>query len=257
MLDTGMVMAALLIPLGLTMACNSASDDGRAGGPVEWEYSGEGGPANWGSLSEEYSSCSEGERQSPIDITAPLSGDAPVVSFGYSRDGKVLTNTGKFVKVKHDGSSRMLLGEREYTLVEAHLHNPSEHTIDGASFALEMHLVHERESGEIAVVGVLYRLGEADPIIQAIIDAAPQPGETAEPALPLEPNDYLPAKRGHYSYTGSLTTPPCTEGVEWLVMSQIREASQEQVRQIASLTGGGTNNRPVQPLGSRRITVSE
>ena len=256
-MHTVMVLAAMLITLALTMSCNQSSDDGSAGGPLEWGYSGEGGPANWGGLSQEYSTCSEGRRQSPIDIASSLPGDAPVLSFAYSRDGKHLTNTGKFVKVKHDGNSRIRLGERKYTLIEAHLHNSSEHTINGESFLLEMHLVHERESGEIAVVGVLYRLGEADPAIQAIIDAAPQPGETAEPASPLDPNDYLPAKRGHYSYSGSLTTPPCTEGVEWLVMSEIKEITQEQAMRIAALTGGGTNNRPVQPLGGRRITVSE
>ena len=92
-------------------------------------------------------------------------------------------------------------------LVEAHTRNPSEHTIDGQSFALEMHLVHKRESGEIAVVGILYRLGEPDPAIQAIIDAAPQQGETIKPTSPMKPSDFLPATRGYYAYTGSLTTP--------------------------------------------------
>ena len=164
-----------------------------------------------------------------MDIAGYLPGDASALSFTYSRDGRHLTNTGKFVKVTH-GNSRMRLQEREYTLIEVHSHNPSEHSIDGKSFALEMHLVHKGESGEIAVVGVLYRLGEENPAIQAMIDAAPQPSETVEPASPLEPSGYLPAQHGHYSYAGSLTTPPCTEGVEWLVMSEIEEVSQEQVR---------------------------
>ena len=256
MLNTGTALVALLIAQALTMTCNQTSDGGHAGAPVEWGYSGESGPASWGSLSVMYSSCSEGKRQSPVDILGYLPGDASALSFTYSRDGKHLTNTGKLVKVTH-GNSRMRLKDREYTLIEAHLHNPSEHSIDGKSFPLEMHLVHEGESGEIAVVGVLYRLGEENPVIQTMIDAAPQPSETVESASPLEANGYLPAQHGYYSYAGSLTTPPCTEGVEWLVMSEIQEVSQEQVGQIAALTGGGTNNRPLQPLGNRMITVSE
>ena len=166
------------------MACNQTSEGAHAGAPVEWGYSGEGGPATWGSLSDKYSSCSEGKRQSPVDIAGYLPGDASALSFTYSRDGRYLTNTGKLVKVTH-GNSRMRLQEREYTLIEVHSHNPSEHSIDGKSFALELHLVHRGESGEIAVVGVLYRPGEENPAIQAMIDAAPQPSETVEPASPL------------------------------------------------------------------------
>ena len=108
-----------------------------------------------------------------------------------------------------------------YQLAEAHTHNPSEHTLAGESFALEMHLVHKRDSGEIAVVGILYRLGEPNPAIQTIIDAAPQQGETIKPTSPMGAADYLPANHGYYVYTGSLTTPPYAEGVR--VASHIRD----------------------------------
>ena len=123
-------------------------------------------------------------------------------------------------------------------LVEAHTHNPSEHTIDGQSFALEMHLVHKRESGEIAVVGILYRLGDPNPSIQSIIDAAPQQGETIKPTSPMQASDFLPETHSYYAYTGSLTTPPYTEAVQWHVMSEIAQVSEEQVTQLAALTGG-------------------
>ena len=118
-----------------------------------------------------------------------------------------------------------------------------------------MHLVHKRESGEIAVVGILFRLGEPNPAIQSIIDAAPKQGETIPPTSPMKSSDYLPTTRGYNAYTGSLTTPPYTEGVEWRVMSDIAEVSVEQVTQLAALTGGGTNNRPIQPLNNRQITA--
>ena len=195
------------------------------------------------------------ERQSPVDIAGYTTGGTPTLSFAYTGHAKSLTNTGEFVKVKYENSGVILLDGQTYRLTEAHTHNPSEHTLNGESFALEMHLVHKRESGEIAVVGILYHLGQPDPSIQAIIDAAPKQGETIPPTSPMDPSDFLPATRGYYAYTGSLTTPSYTEGVEWRVMSDIAEVSEEQVTQLADLTGGGTNNRPIQPLNNRHITA--
>ena len=195
------------------------------------------------------------ERQSPVDIAGYTTGSAPALSFAYTGQAKSLTNTGEFVKVIYEDAGGIELDGQTYQLAEAHTHNPSEHTLNGESFALEMHLVHKRESGEIAVVGILYRLGDPDPAIQSIIDAAPKQGETAEPTSPMRASDYLPTTRGYNAYTGSLTTPPYTEGVEWRVMSDIAEVSEEQVTQLAALTGGGTNNRPIQPLNNRQITA--
>ena len=132
-------------------------------------------------------------QQSPVDIAGHSTDQTrPTLSFAYRSDGDRMTNTGEFVKVHYGGGSSARLGQNEYTLVEAHVHNPSEHTVEGESFALEMHLVHKRTSGEIAVVGVLYRLGEANPAIQEMIDAAPRQEETAELASPLTAADYLP-----------------------------------------------------------------
>ena len=177
------------------------------------------------------------------------------LSFAYTGHAKYLTNTGEFVKVSYEDAGGILLDGHTYQLTEAHTHNPSEHTLNGESFALEMHLVHKRESGEIAVVGILYRLGEPNPAIQSIIDAAPKQDETIKPTSPIEPSDYLPAGHGYYAYTGSLTTPPYTEGVQWRVLSEIAEVSEEQVTQLATLTSRGTNNRPIQPLNNRQITA--
>ena len=195
------------------------------------------------------------EQQSPVDIAGYTTGGKLDLSFAYSGHAKSLTNTGEFVKVIYEDAGSIMLDGQTYLLVEAHTHNPSEHTIDGQSFALEMHLVHKRESGEIAVVGILYRQGEANPAIQAIIDAAPKQGETTKPTSPMQASDFLPETHSYYAYTGSLTTPPYTEGVRWQVMSEILEVSEEQVTQLAALTGGGTNNRPIQPLNNRRITA--
>ena len=195
------------------------------------------------------------EQQSPVDIAGYTTGSVSTLSFAYTGQAKSLTNTGEFVKVNYESGSSIRLDGHTYQLTEAHTHNPSEHTINGESFALEMHLVHKRESGEIAVVGILYRLGKPDPAIQAIIDAAPEQGETINPTSPMKSSDYLPAGHDYYAYTGSLTTPPYTEGVQWHVMSEIAQVSEQQVTQLAALTGGGPNNRPIQPLNNREITA--
>ena len=195
------------------------------------------------------------EQQSPVDIAGYTTGDRQDLSFAYTGHAKSLTNTGEFVKVNYENGSSIRLDGHTYQLTAAHTHNPSEHTLNGESFALEMHLVHKRESGEIAVVGILYRLGEPDPAIQSIIDAAPKQDETITPTSPMKPSDFLPAGHGYFAYTGSLTTPPYTEGVRWHVMSETAEVSEQQVTQLAALTGGGANNRPIQPLNNHQITA--
>ncbi len=193
------------------------------------------------------------DQQSPIDIAGYAIGGEPTLSFAYGGRAENLRNTGEFVKVNYEDGGSIQLDGSTYQLVEAHAHNPSEHTIDGERFALEMHLVHKQESGEIAVVGILFRVGQSNPAIQAMIDSAPSQGETAEPKSGLAASDWLPSGRGYYSYTGSLTTPPYTEGVRWQVMSEVLEVSWGQVTQLAALTGGGTNSRPIQPLNGREI----
>lgn len=228
--------------------------------PDPWGYSGDGGPENWGGLSDDYAACSEGREQSPVDIgtgsAARGAGTDGELSFTHGREHVHTTNTGLFVKVKyHEGRSRIRLGDREYSLVEVHAHTPSEHTIDGGGFPMEMHMVHRGPEGDLAVAGVLFRLGRANPAVQQFIDAVPdRAGDQSFPDTTLDLSGLLPPVLSHYSYPGSLTTPPCTEGVRWLVMSEIQEAAREQIDRISALTGSRANNRPVQPLGARTVT---
>ena len=174
------------------------------------------------------------------------------LSFNYGRGAKYLSNTGEFVKVHYDDGGGIRLGADAYQLVEAHFHNPSEHTIEGRRYALETHLAHSHES-EIAVVGVLYRIGKPNPAIQAVIEAAPGLGEPDAPTSGFPASDFLPDSHGYYGYMGSLTTPPYTEGVQWHVMSEVLEVSEEQVQRLAALTGGGENSREIQSLNGRLI----
>ena len=167
----------------------------------------------------------------------------PRLSFEYGRWATYLSNTGEFVKVHYKEGGGIRLADDAYQLVEAHFHYPSEHTIDGRRYAMETHLVHRR-GAEIAVVGILYRIGEPNPAIEAVIEVrARTRGEPDAPTSAFPASDFLPANRGCYGYMGSLTTPPYTEGVRWRVMSEVLTVSAEQVERLAALTGGGENSR--------------
>ena len=194
-------------------------------------------------------------QQSPVDIAGYLPGGAVALSFEYGGGADHLTNTGEFVKVIYEDGGGIRLEDDAYELAEAHFHNPAEHTLEGQTFALETHLVHRNESGEIAVVGILYRLGSPNAVIQALLDAAPGLGEPDVPTSAMPASDFLPASRGYYAYAGSLTTPPYTEGVRWHVLAETLEISEEQVTRLAALTGGGPNNREIQPLNGREIRL--
>lgn len=195
-------------------------------------------------------------QQSPVNIAGYAVGGAPGVEFAYGGSADSIVNDGDFVRVKYTDGGGIRIDGREYELIEMHTHNPSEHTIDGESFGLEAHLVHKRASGEIAVVGILYRLGEPNPVMRRIIDAAPSQGEAdAATRAALQATDYLPSGGGYYAYDGSLTTHPYTEGVQWIVMADALQVSASQVQRLAALTGGAANNRPVQPLNGRNINT--
>lgn len=239
-------------------ACGGAADRTPDDG-TRWGYSGANGPENWGRLSEDYATCSEGVEQSPVDIDTGAAARVPgELSFRHGREQVHSTNTGLFVKVMyHEGRSRIRLGDREYTLVEVHAHTPGEHTIDGRSFPMEMHMVHRDSSGELAVAGLLFEIGRANPAVQQFIDVAPDhEGDERHPDPPTDLSGLLPSRNSHYSYPGSRTTPPCSEGVLWLVMAGVQEAAREQIDQISAFTSSQTNNRPVQPLGNRVVTFS-
>ena len=219
---------------------------------IEWGYSGSGAPAYWGSLSEEYRTCSLGSEQSPIDITDYTFGDGPPVEFHYSGVAIAARNNGHTVYLDYQPGNVIDVGGRRYELQGIHYHSPSEHTLDGESFAAELHLVHQDDAGSLAVVGLLYRLGEANPLIQHILDAAPDGIGSVELTDGPPAADYIPGIVNYYGYDGSLSTPPCTEGVRWIVMQSVGTVSQEQVERLQELTHG-PNNRPVQPVGSRAI----
>ncbi len=217
---------------------------------MEWSYAGRTGPEHWASLTPEYAPCAEGVQQSPIDVTGYERAAVPALSFSYDGSVSSAALVRGSVVVEFGSGNSVLLGGRRYELQSAHFHAPSEHRVDGEGFAAELHMVHEDASGDALVVGVLFRLGPPDPVLQAMLDAAA--GETT--GFPFDAAAFAPRSGAFFNYTGSKTTPPCHEPVEWVVMRDAATVSQEQIDALQSFSGG-PNNRPLQPLRGRSIVL--
>ena len=240
----------LLPALGIPDSAPAAPSQAQ---PVNWGYWGPGAPNNWGSLSPDFALCATGLQQSPIDISGVV-GDpgAPSLQFDYRHDAREINHNGMIAHVEYGEGNSVRVGGDIYQLASMHIHVHAEHQIDGQLFPAEMHLVHRKEGGFLGVVGQLYRLGETDPVVQALIDAYPDSGRAVRSGFSLNAADFVPGDLGYYHYNGSLTTPPCTEGVDWYVLREVRTISQEQVNCIAALHNG-FNHRPIQARNGRKI----
>ena len=220
-----------------------------------WTYEGEEGPEHWGELADEFRMCAEGMNQSPIDLVADVDADLPELVFDYYstpvdpiNNGHTIqqnTKPGSFLRIPAQGIN--------YELKQFHFHSPSEHKIDGRSFAMEMHFVHANEEGAYFVVGVMIAEGKEHPVLKKLWSFMPEnPGETSVDPIGIEETNLLPPTREYFTYGGSLTTPPCSEGVKWIVLKTPIEASAEQIAIFKSRVGEVTN-RPIQPDNARLI----
>ena len=228
------------------------SSEAAKGGHAHWGYEGEGGPEHWGELNKDYAACSEGKSQSPVDITKATKGKLSKIEFDYKPTKLNILNNGHTVQVNYDKGSSITVGGQKYRLLQFHFHTPSEHTIDGKSFGMEMHLVHKSNKGELAVVGVLLDKGAENSAFKTTWDNLPEKANQKKSVkVSVNAADLIPGVRAYYAYSGSLTTPPCSEGVKWHVLSTPLEMSEEQIDTIHSIIHD--NNRPVQPLNSREL----
>ena len=251
-LGSTLVIAALAATL--VVACGGEEVVEEVKETIEWGYTGAGAPENWASISPDNERCASGTQQSPIDITGYQQGDSPPISFSYRKEAESVTNAGTSISVKYPSGNRLGFGERTYQLETIYGHTPSEHHIDGKSYPLELQLLHSQTFGDVAVVAMLFEIGEANPVVQEIIDNAPSEVGTNSITSLLNARDFMTRDMGYYSYKGSTTTPPCAEPVDWFVMLEIGTVSQAQVDALMNLTGA--NNRPVQPLNGREIATS-
>jgi len=231
--------------------------------PVHWSYEGESGPATWGNLSPVYAFCKDGHHQSPIDIvksdvkepsTWALNYSSTSLHIAHTEHMEDIVDNGHTIQVTVDEGSTLDYDGKTYALKQFHFHTPSEHTINGKHQPMEMHLVHQSADGHLAVVGVLFKEGKTpNPNFAKIIANLPaSKGETkhlTEESIELDL--HLPTDNSAYHYTGSLTTPPCSENVQWVVLRDMISLTKDQIDAFASHIS--PNNRPVQPLNDRVV----
>ena len=243
-------MKKLTLSLALLACTNFAFANGHS---VHWSYGGSEGAEYWGSLSPDYATCNTGKNQSPIDISNTLEAETPTINFTYNAIGNEVVNNGHTIQVNAlEGSSIVLQGHR-YALKQFHFHAPSENTVDGKFYPFEAHLVHQDDKGNLAVVAIFFKEGDESSLLKEIWSLMPKKADV-KVTLPnsVNPLYLLPDSTDYYRFNGSLTTPPCTEGVTWLVMKQPITASKAQIKQFQKVMGH-PNNRPVQPVNARPV----
>lgn len=222
---------------------------------LHWSYEGESGPLSWGKLNPSYAKCDTGERQSPIDIRDGIKVELDPLNFEYKELPFSVIDNGHTIQVNVADGNFINVSGRTYALVQFHFHKPAEERVNGKGFEMVAHLVHKDADGKIAVVAVLIERGKAQGIIQKIWNNLPLEKNVSVSALSnIDLNNLLPAGRDYFTYIGSLTTPPCSEGVLWLVMKEPIEASPEQLAIFARLYP--MNARPLQKPAGRLIKES-
>jgi carbonic anhydrase len=228
----------------------------RAAHEPHWGYEGHAGPAGWGRLKKDFAACASGSRQSPIDIRDGVDLDLPAIRFDYKPVPLRIVDNGHTIQVNvAPGSSINLMG-RDYALAQFHFHKPSEEAVNGRRYDMVAHLVHKDEAGRLAVVAVLIEAGTEHPLMQTLWTYLPleKNAEVAPPDVAIDLRELLPKNLGYYTYMGSLTTPPCSEGVLWLVLKTPIAVSQEQIAVFARLYR--MNARPLQPARGRLVKES-
>jgi carbonic anhydrase len=223
---------------------------------AHWAYSGDGGPQAWSQLKPEFNLCGTGQRQSPIDIRAGLVVELEPVRFDYQPSRFAVVDNGHTVQVNLQPGNAIEVGGKRFELVQFHFHRPSEERIDGKQFEMSLHLVHKDEQGRLAVVALLIDKGARQPVLQKVWNNLPlEKNQEASARAPLELLDLLPDDRRYFTYMGSLTTPPCSEGVQWIVMRQPVTAAPEQIELFSRIYP--MNARPLQSAAGRRIMQSQ
>ena len=217
-----------------------------------WGYSGHEGPENWAKISTDNFACS-GKNQSPINLSGFIEADLLPIQFHYKQGGYEILNNGHTVQVNYKQGSNIKVDEHTFDLLQFHFHAPSENHINDHSYPLEAHLVHADKNGNLAVVAVMFKEGPVNNELKKAWSLMPNHiGDKHELSESVDVNNLLPKNRGYYRFNGSLTTPPCSEGVRWLVMKNVVTVSKEQINAFSHVLHE-PNNRPLQAINSRVI----
>ena len=220
---------------------------------VKWSYQGDNGPEHWANLSPCFAACGD-TSQSPIDLTDAAASALDHLEPGYHTAPGIVENTGHLIKVTIAGGS-LTIGEDRYDLREFHFHTPAEHVIDGTAMDAEIHLVHKDADERIAVLGLFVEQGEKNAFMTRLAPHLPGQEHAGTP-VDLRLTELLPDNLNYFTYDGSLTTPPCSQGLRWIVLKTPVTFSDEQLALLKSYFPEG-NARPAQPLQGRTIYVSQ
>jgi carbonic anhydrase len=222
-----------------------------------WDYGDVLGPSHWGELQPNFATCKNGHHQSPIDIRNPKKTVLPPIHFEYKPSPLHIIDNGHTVMVNYSPGSFISVGDKRYTLKQFHFHRPSEEEINGKAFDMTVHLVHADDDGNLAVVAVLLHEGEDGPLMHELWNHLPKEKDKEESfdSVQINLSQILPPDRGYYTFTGSLTTPPCREGVRWFVLKHPATISAEEIERFSQLYRD--NARPTQPLYDRVVLESQ
>jgi carbonic anhydrase len=244
---------ALKALAGLAL-CPLCASTGFAAEGAHWSYEGATGPDHWGDVDAASKVCSAGSQQSPVDIRGAIKSQLPPLQIALSKKADTIVNNGHTIQLNFEQGSTLKVGSDSYTLLQYHFHHPSEHLIGGKNFPMEVHFVHRNAAGGLAVVGALMTAGKPNAAFSKIVATMPaHEGAPVNAAAGIDPNKLLPALRGYYRYSGSLTTPPCSEVVDWLLLREPIQVAKTDIDSFAKLYP--MNTRPAQK-DNRRFVLS-
>ncbi|MCO5143069.1 MAG: carbonic anhydrase family protein [Oligoflexia bacterium] len=216
-----------------------------------WGYAGKEGPENWAKLSSDYTTCEEGKNQSPIDLKWKHRKGTREIVFHYKPSELEVVDNGHTIQANVPSGSYATIDGKNYQLVQFHFHSLSEHSFSGKYYPLEVHFVHKDDKGSLAVIGAVFQEGKKNMNLANVFSSIPTPeAHQASKTKRFNPRELLPSIMTHYHYVGSLTTPPCSEGVNWNVLNTPVDASYEQIERFRTIYS--QNNRPIQPVYDRK-----
>jgi len=249
--QNALVAAGQKVKVLADCAAEKESKGHKKGHSVHWDYAGEMGPENWG---DEFPTCGKGTKQSPLNITGPFEKSKDVLVVNYKEGPLKILNNGHTIQVNVEPGSTLKINKDVYNLLQFHFHRPSEEQVDGKPMAMVAHFVHKNADGKLAVLGVLLNDGKDNAAIQTLWNNAPKAEgpEVVVDKMKFDPSSLVPTALTHYSYEGSLTTPPCTEGVNFYILKTPVDIGKKQVVDFPFKR----NARPVQPLNGRKINAN-
>ena len=223
----------------------------------EWDYGAQHGPKHWGEVKTEFETCALGKAQSPIDIRKPVPSKLEPIRFDYQPTPLHIIDNGHTIHVNYAPGSSILVGDQRYELTQFHFHKPSEERINGKRYPMVAHLVHKNADGALAVVAVLLKQGNQNALVKTLWANLPPEKETEKVVekVSIDAARLLPKNHAYYTFAGSLTTPPCSEGVTWFVLVSPTQVSEAQVARFGKIYSA--NARPVQPPNGRTVQVSQ